>query len=101
LAAHGQAAGAAGTYGGRVFLSGVCVSCHAVRGTAAHGTAGPDLTHVGGRATIGTGVLASDVASMRVWLADPQRYKPGSLMPRVPLSDSELDALAGYLVSLK
>ena len=101
LANEARPAAAAPIEGERAFLSQVCVSCHAVRGTAARGTAGPDLTHVGSRATIGAGVLASNLASMRAWLADPQRYKPGSLMPRVPLSDSELDALASYLVSLK
>src|SRR5438093_13565063 len=101
LATPGQPAASAGGDGERLFLSEVCVICHVTRGTTAHGTAGPDLTHVGGRATIGAGVLASDVASMRAWLSDPQRYKPGSLMPRVPLSDRELDALASYLVSLK
>lgn len=85
----------------QVFLSNICVNCHTIRGTAAAGTAGPDLTHVGARATIGAGVLPNDVARMRAWLADPQRYKPGSLMPRVPLSDADLDALAAYLGSLK
>ena len=85
----------------RVFLSNICVNCHSIRGTAAAGTAGPDLTHVGARATIGAGVLPNDVARMRAWLADPQRYKPGSLMPRVPLSDADLDALAAYLGSLR
>jgi cytochrome c oxidase subunit 2 len=85
----------------RVFLSHICVNCHTIRGTAAAGTAGPDLTHVGGRATIGAGVLPNDVARMRAWLADPERYKPGSLMPRVPLSDADLDALAAYLGSLR
>jgi cytochrome c oxidase subunit II len=100
LATQGRPAVSGGA-GERVFLSEVCVSCHAVRGTTARGTAGPDLTHVGGRATIGAGVLAMDAVNMRAWLADPQQYKPGSLMPRVPLSDTELDALATYLVSLK
>jgi cytochrome c oxidase subunit 2 len=38
---------------------------------------------------------------MRAWLADPQRYKPGAFMPRVPLSDADLDAVAAYLVSLR
>jgi cytochrome c oxidase subunit 2 len=56
---------------------------------------------MGARETIGAGVLPNDVARMRAWLADPQRYKPGSLMPRVPLSGADLDALAAYLVSLK
>lgn len=87
--------------GERIFLANICVSCHTIRGTAAAGTAGPDLTHVGSRETIGAGVLANDVANMRDWLADPQRVKPGVLMPRVPLSEPELNALAQYMVSLK
>jgi cytochrome c oxidase subunit 2 len=89
----------------KIFLANICVSCHTIRGTDAKGTAGPDLTHVGSRATIGAGVLqntdANIVANMRAWLADPQRYKPGALMPSVPLSNADLDALAAYLVSLK
>lgn len=87
--------------GARVLMANICVNCHTIRGTAAAGTTGPDLTHMGGRATIAAGVLPNDVARMRAWLADPQRYKPGSLMPRVPLSDSDLDALAAYLESLR
>jgi len=85
----------------RVFLSNICVNCHTIRGTAAAGTAGPDLTHVGARATIGAGVLPNDVERVRAWLADPQAYKPGALMPSVPLSSADLDALAAYLVSLR
>ena len=85
----------------QIFLANICVNCHTIRGTAAAGTSGPDLTHVGARPTIGAGVLVNDVARMRAWLADPQRYKPGALMPSVPLSDADLDALAAYLVSLK
>jgi cytochrome c oxidase subunit 2 len=85
----------------QIFLSNICVNCHTIRGTTAAGTAGPDLTHMGARETIGAGVLPNDAAHMRAWLADPQRYKPGSLMPRVPLSAADLDALAAYLVTLK
>ncbi len=92
---------ATGGDGERVFLSNICVNCHTIRGTTAAGTAGPDLTHVASRATIGAGVLPNDVAHMRAWLADPQRFKPGSLMPRVPLADADLDALAAYLGSLR
>jgi cytochrome c oxidase subunit 2 len=90
-----------GVDGARVFISNICVNCHTIRGTVAAGTAGPDLTHVASRATIGAGVLPNDVARMRTWLLDPQRYKPGSLMPRVPLSDADLDALAAFLGSLR
>ena len=101
LAAQAAPAAAAATDGERVFMANTCVSCHAIRGTPATGRAGPDLTHVGARATIGAGVLPQGVADLREWLADPQRYKPGSLMPRVPLSDADLDALAAYLGALK
>jgi cytochrome c oxidase subunit II len=101
LAAQRQPAATTGGDGERVFLSNICVNCHRIAGTAAAGTAGPDLTHIASRATIGAGVLPNDVARMRAWLADPQRYKPGSLMPRVPLSGADLDALAAYLGALK
>ena len=101
LAAQRSPAATQGGEGERVFLSNICVNCHAIAGTKAKGTAGPDLTHVASRATLGAGVLPNDVARMRAWLLDPQRYKPGSLMPRVPLSDADLDALAAYLGALK
>ena len=55
----------------------------------------------GGRGPFGPGVRPNDIAHMRAWLADPPRYKPGSLMPRGPLSDADLDALATYLEGLK
>ena len=101
LSAQRLPAAVKGGAGEGIFLSNICVNCHAIAGTAAAGTAGPDLTHVASRATIGAGVLANDVARMRAWLADPQSYKPGSLMPRIPLSDADLDALAAYLGALK
>lgn len=91
----------AGAAGERVFTTNLCVSCHAIRGTDAKGEAGPDLTHVASRTTLAAGVLKNDPAAMRAWLADPQKYKPGALMPRVPLSDADLDALVSYLEGLK
>jgi cytochrome c oxidase subunit 2 len=51
--------------------------------------------------TLGAGVLPNDDASMRAWLLDPQRYKPGVLMARVPLSDADLAALVAYLRALR
>lgn len=99
--AAARAPSAAASQGEKVFTSNLCTSCHTIRGTDATGDAGPDLTHVGSRETLGAGVLANDAANMRAWLADPQKYKPGVLMPRVPLSDADLDALVTYLEGLK
>jgi cytochrome c oxidase subunit 2 len=62
---------------------------------------GPDLTHVASRATIAGGVLANTADALRAWIGDPQRYKPGALMPKVPLSSADLDAVVAYLESLK
>ena len=101
LGSQAQPAATRGDDGERLFLANICVNCHAIRGTVAVGTAGPDLTHVGARTTLAAGALPNDVARMRAWLADPQQNKPGALMPRVPLLDPELDALAAYLASLK
>ncbi|HEV8469892.1 MAG TPA: cytochrome c oxidase subunit II [Candidatus Limnocylindria bacterium] len=101
VASQAQPAATRGGEGERVFLANICVNCHTLRGTVAVGTAGPDLTHVGARTALAAGALPNDVARMRAWLADPQQHKPGALMPQVPLSDTELDALAAYLASLK
>jgi cytochrome c oxidase subunit 2 len=87
--------------GEAVFLANVCQSCHAIRGTGAVASAGPDLTHLASRSTLGSGVLRNDEGSLRAWLADPQRYKPGAFMPSVPLSTTDLDALVAYLRSLR
>ena len=87
-----------------VLRSAVCSSCHVVRGQVevTSGTSiGPDLTHVGSRATLAGGVLANTPDGMRAWIGDPQRYKPGALMPKVPLSAADLDAVVAYLESLR
>ncbi|HEV2249258.1 MAG TPA: cytochrome c oxidase subunit II [Candidatus Limnocylindria bacterium] len=98
-----QAAPASGQAGRglEVVRSAVCSSCHVVRGQLAGTSIGPDLTHVGSRATLAGGVLANTDEGMRAWIADPQRYKPGALMPRVPLSAADLDAVVAYLRSLR
>jgi cytochrome c oxidase subunit II len=86
-----------------VFRSAVCSSCHAVQGqvSVSGPSIGPDLTHVGSRRTLAGGVLANTPDALRAWIADPQRYKPGALMPHVPLSDADLDAVVAYLEALK
>lgn len=37
-------------------------------------------------------------AALRAWLADPPAVKPGTLMPRIPLSDADVRDLAAYLL---
>jgi cytochrome c oxidase subunit 2 len=79
-----------------------CATCHTVRGTAAAGVIGPDLTHVGSRLTIGAGLLPNNAGSLAGWIASSQHLKPGNLMPSFDrFTGEELRAVASYLESLK
>jgi cytochrome c oxidase subunit 2 len=87
--------------GEALFMSLSCINCHAVAGTRAAGTFGPDLSHLMNRRTLGAGVIPNTPANLRRWIRDPQRMKPGNLMPDMQLSDRELNQVHAYLSSLK
>jgi cytochrome c oxidase subunit 2 len=87
--------------GREVFFSTSCVNCHAVNGTQARGTFGPDLTHLMSRETLASGAAPNTPETLRVWVRDPQTLKEGCLMPNMQLADTELDHLVAYLLSLK
>lgn len=88
--------------GVQVFAASGCGACHTVRGTEANGTAGPDLTHVGARQTLGAGILPNNPGTMAGWIADSQGIKPGNRMPSYPvLTGQELRAVAAYMDSLE
>jgi cytochrome c oxidase subunit 2 len=78
-----------------------CAGCHAVRGTPAGGIYGPDLSHLGRRATLAAGLLPNTPAGRRHWLAATQQVKPGALMPQVALARADLDAVNAYLGTLQ
>ena len=83
-------------------VSSGCGACHTVRGTAARGRIAPDLTHVGGRLTIGAGTLPASPESLRRWIGDAHRAKPGVLMPPfAALGDETVEAIAAYLAELR
>ncbi len=81
----------------RVLETASCASCHTVRGTAARGTVGPDLTHLATREEIGAGTLPNDPGHLAGWIADAQSAKPGNRMPPQPLSPEDLRAVVAYL----
>lgn len=88
--------------GRETFIASPCVLCHAVRGTPAAGSVGPDLTHVGSRQTIGAGLLPNTVGNLAAWIVDAQHLKPGVHMPSYNVFTGErLRALAAYLHGLK
>ena len=93
--------GAATEAGARVFAAYGCAACHAVRGTNAAGTIGPDLTHIGARATLGAGILPMDADHLRRFVKDAPAVKPGARMPAYPhMTNDDATAIARWLESL-
>jgi cytochrome c oxidase subunit 2 len=87
--------------GAQVFLQQGCASCHTIRGTSARGTVGPDLTHVASRSTLGALVIPNTPAELEAWIHNPQHIKPGTRMPALGLSPSDLAAVTAYLERLR
>ncbi|MGH7634481.1 MAG: c-type cytochrome, partial [Gemmatimonadaceae bacterium] len=89
------------TLGRAVFEGAPCVLCHTVRGTSAHGTMGPDLTHIATRLTLGAGVVDNTPPVLAGWIANAQAFKPGSDMPQIQIDGPRMSALVAYLESLR
>jgi cytochrome c oxidase subunit 2 len=88
--------------GQALFMSSGCIACHAIRGTAAMSSNGPDLTHVGSRLSLAAGNFPNHQGTLAGWIADSKGLKPGNHMPSFPVFlGAELRALAGYLESLQ
>ena len=88
--------------GREVFERGACAACHTVRGTAAHGQVGPDLTHVASRRYIAGGTLENNTANLAAWVTHAQSLKPAAQMPDLTeFTGTQLRALVAYLQSLK
>ena len=78
-----------------------CAACHTIRGTAAGGILGPDLSHFGSRESIGAGLLANTPDNLADWINNTQTLKPGVKMPELHMLASETDDVASYLEGLK
>ena len=85
-----------------LFRTSSCINCHAINGvTGANSRVAPDLTHVGSRKQLASGIIDNTPANMRLWLKSPQHIKPGALMPDFIFTDEQLDQLASYLSTLQ
>jgi cytochrome c oxidase subunit 2 len=92
----------AGATGAKLFLDKKCGDCHRVDGFAARGTAGPDLSHIGSRLTVGAGMMENTVESIARFITHSGSIKPGSKMPAyVHLSDEELSEMSVWLKALR
>ena len=91
----------AGTEGKAIFLAQSCVNCHRVNGTPAAGTYAPDLTHLMSRKTLASGMIPNTRENLLDWVDDPQKIKPGCLMPAFNLSKRDRDLVVDYLLTLR
>ncbi len=78
-------------HGKEIYAKYGCSGCHRIHGEG--GAVGPDLSYVG------------EVRPDREWhvrhFRDPQSVSPGSIMPKFPLTEQELNDLTSYMLSLK
>ncbi|MBK9035733.1 MAG: cytochrome c [Myxococcales bacterium] len=82
--------GMAGTTDRPQIFNQLCVACHSLGGQG--GAVGPALDGVGNRKT---------APEITAWLRDPPSVKPGTAMPKLPLTDGQLDELTAFLSTLK
>jgi len=76
--------------GKQLFTQQGCYGCHMIE---KYGTPiATDLSHVGAK---------YDRAYLTRWLKDPTAQKPTAHMPKIALTDTEAQALAAYLASLR
>ena len=88
--AHAQETSALVADGRRVFQDQGCYGCHTVNQTGT--PIGPDLAHIGAK---------HNRSYLIGWLRDPSSQKPTAHMPKLMLTDGEVQALAAYLGSLR
>ncbi len=86
---------------GQEIFMGTCVNCHAIGGTEARGTTGPDLTHFASRETFAGSMFRNTPDNLKRWIDNPPGVKPGAQMPDYGLSAQEIDAVVAYLQTLK
>ena len=87
--------------GEKVFATAACAFCHTVRGTPAHGTVAPDLTHIASRQMLASDVYPNNTSFLEAWITNAQSLKPGALMPDLPdFSGQQLRDLVAYLQQL-
>jgi cytochrome c oxidase subunit 2 len=95
--------------GAQLYKTGACIACHTIQGVSP-GIIGPNLTHVGSRTTIASGMYPNDVKHLAMWIKDAPAMKPGSLMPPMgkglphtmgAFDDQQIADIAAYISSLK
>jgi mono/diheme cytochrome c family protein len=76
--------------GRMVFRDQGCYGCHTAEGMGT--PIGPDLSRIGAK---------RNETDLTRWLRDPSMQRPSAHMPKLELTEAEVQALAAYLGSLR
>jgi cytochrome c len=89
--------------GAMIIASKPCGSCHTIPGVpGATGTIGPNLAGVASRTKIAGGAVNNNGPDdLKRWITDPPAAKPGTAMPKIPMTDDEATKIVAYLETLK
>lgn len=78
-----------------------CMACHTISGTPSAeldiAKIGPDLSNFGSRRYLGATTRKNTIENLKSWIRDPAAIKPGSLMPALGLSESQIDDVSAYI----
>jgi cytochrome c oxidase subunit 2 len=88
VSASAQEPDALAAKGERVFMNQGCYGCHIVGRVGT--PIGPSLSQVGAK---------HPRSYLEAWLRNPQAQRPNAHMPRLELSEEEIEALAAFLAS--
>ena len=86
---------------------GTCIGCHTLIGVeGAVARVGPNLTHLMDRKTFAGATFEITTQNLHDWIENPSAMKPmrpekGTGMPKIPLSDTEINQLVAFLETLK
>ena len=99
---------------GEAHFNNNCASCHSLSGNdQAKGVQGPNLTKIGARKMIASGIHENNTDNLKQWLRDPDVLKPGTTKKNNPsraldgmnipkeLSEEEIEAIVAYLQAQK
>jgi cytochrome c oxidase subunit 2 len=104
--------------GRQVYSSQSCIGCHYINGNPmSRGVIGPNLTHVGSRTTLASGLFPNDARHLALWIKNSRAMKPGVTMPTLGkgevdpvtkmtvnqggLTDQQIADIVAYLLALK
>jgi cytochrome c1 len=95
--------GSPAAMGAQIIATKPCTGCHTIPGVpGATGQVGPNLAGIASRPKIAGGAVTnSGPDDLKKWISDPAADKPGTAMPKVPLTDDELNNIVAFLETLK